>query len=519
MNSIIILCKDIKLDREYKNVLNYSEQEMLNLCTSSNHLINRANNYSFIPKEENKIKVNFPFLECQKADYIAFQNPMYSNKWFFAFIDKIKYFSNNMTEITYTIDSWSTWFSYWGVKPCFVEREHTNNDEIGANTYPEGLETGDYISCKLQPSSSANFETCFCLTASENIFNQYNTLNQDLPTGLYYYGLTTLQGIKDMISMYERDSKGDSINSVFVIPKDFFSNFTNVSGIDGEVSSSVRFSLNSTNIEVDKVDYLASDYIPINKKLLCYPYSFLQVSNHNGSIVNYKWEDFNLLLKGDKINFSLQGALNIGGSFSAYPIDYKNILNNFDEAITLGKFPVGGWNSDTYTNWITSQCVNLTTSIGLSGANAITSLALGNVPGAIGSFENIMSQVANIEQHKLMPDQARGNTNVGDLSFSYHRTNLEFKRISIKEEYARIIDSFFSRFGYKVNRTKVPNITGRKEFNYIKINSSESIGFPNNDTSVPTNDMDIINRVCRSGVTIWHNHENIGNYNIDNPII
>ena len=31
--------------------------------------------------------------------------------------------------------------------------------------------------------------------------------------------------------------------------------------------------------------------------------------------------------------------------------------------------------------------------------------------------------------------------------------------------------------------------------------------------------MDIINNVARNGVTIWHNHDNIGNYNLDNPIV
>lgn len=33
--SKIILCKNIKLDREYKNVLDYTEQQMLALCRAN----------------------------------------------------------------------------------------------------------------------------------------------------------------------------------------------------------------------------------------------------------------------------------------------------------------------------------------------------------------------------------------------------------------------------------------------------------------------------------------------------
>jgi len=30
--------------------------------------------------------------------------------------------------------------------------------------------------------------------------------------------------------------------------------------------------------------------------------------------------------------------------------------------------------------------------------------------------------------------------------------------------------------------------------------------------------MEEINNACRKGVTIWHNHANIGNYNLSNNI-
>lgn len=78
----------------------------------------------------------------------------------------------------------------------------------------------------------------------------------------------------------------------------------------------------------------------------------------------------------------------------------------------------------------------------------------------------------------------------------------------------KIIDDFFSRFGYKINKIESPNIVGRACWNYVEIGQNECIGYG----SVPTVFMNEINQACRNGVTIWHNHSNLGNYNLDNSI-
>ena len=85
----------------------------------------------------------------------------------------------------------------------------------------------------------------------------------------------------------------------------------------------------------------------------------------------------------------------------------------------------------------------------------------------------------------------------------------------IKAEYAKIIDEYFTRFGYKTNLTKVPNINGRTYFNYVQIADSEVIGYG----EVPNKYMDEINNIFRRGVTIWHDHSNIGDYTVNNSIV
>lgn len=62
-----------------------------------------------------------------------------------------------------------------------------------------------------------------------------------------------------------------------------------------------------------------------------------------------------------------------------------------------------------------------------------------------------------------------------------------------KNEYIKIIDDYFTRYGYKVNSLKKPNTIGRTIFNYIEIESTSEIGYG----EVPSKAMDIINNACR----------------------
>lgn len=107
------------------------------------------------------------------------------------------------------------------------------------------------------------------------------------------------------------------------------------------------------------------------------------------------------------------------------------------------------------------------------------------------------------------------SSNTSDVSFATERTNITFRKMRAKTEFLKIIDDYFSRFGYAINETIVPNITGRRNWNYLEIGENENIGYG----SVPSYFMSTINAACRRGVTIWHNHENLGNFSVDNSIV
>ena len=78
-------------------------------------------------------------------NYVMYQNEAYSNKWFYAYIENMRWINDNLTEITIKTDVFQTFQFDLTYKASFVEREHVNDDTLGAHTIPEGLELGDYI--------------------------------------------------------------------------------------------------------------------------------------------------------------------------------------------------------------------------------------------------------------------------------------------------------------------------------------------------------------------------------------
>ena len=518
-NSIIILAKNINLDKEYINILSYSENEMVTLCESNDHLVAKQTNYSFLKPNENVINVGIPYATCLQANYIAMQNPSYSNKWFFAFIDKVEYNSEASTNIYYTIDEMSTWWSYWTRKQCFVIREHVDNDTVGLHTIPEGLETGEYI---INGKDTEVFDdVCFLMNVSEAT-NGDKLLATNVNGIWMAGGFYVFDNISSMVSVIGAYAKEDVIKGIWIVPK-YLLNTNNYN---------TRWNGQTTPIHFTKTinkQTTLNGYTPKNNKLLCYPYNYLLATNNNGSSSILHYEKFN----SSNCQFSIGGCATIGCSIISIPQNYKGNTPNETEMLIAGKFPTCNWSEDPYTNWLTMNGVNVGgvqlnaeqagyAYAGLTTAIGVASVLAGNAYGVSNVFSGISSALGTMQEsyrHSLVPDTFKGNINAGDYLCASGRNGFYFYKMSITEEYARSIDNFFSIYGYKVNSLKSPNFSSRRYWNFVQIGGGEIIGTSNSNISVPESSMSIINGIFRKGTTIWHDHANIGNYSLDNTIV
>lgn len=540
----VILARGIKLDKNYKNIMDYTESQMVTLLQSK--AVGTFNNCSFVRPGENAINIEIPYGTALQANYIGLQNPDYSNKWFFGFIDEVEYISDKTTRIHYTIDECATWFDYWYPRKCFVVREHTNDDTFGKNTIPEGIETGEFIRGLTGGQSNygdQGFYLAFQVTELISNMDAAGTGTYRVYNGVYnglYIVLVDDYATADLlVAAYDDAGKADAIVSCFYIPKTLAANtITNSGCVLHNTTCTIYFPRPNTSIttigsiSVDKPTTL-DGYTPKNNKLFTGEFCYLIASNNAGIDVVYKFEDWRDFSTGQSLttaSFDIAGVLMQGCSIRLVPQPYYKTppgTTNYSSwrsvekyGITGGKLPLCSWNSDYYTNWCTQNSVNQTVAAIGSVSTAAGKAMSGDLFGAgMSLISGIGQQVAKDYEASLVPDQAKGNTNSGDYNFSY---GLQFTvtTMTVRAEFAKIIDDWFTLFGYKTDRLKIPNQTGRRYWNYVQIASGEDIGDTiDNTISVPSASMEIINNAYQRGVTIWHSHDNIGDYSLNNTIV
>ena len=103
-----------------------------------------SSNFTY-QRKDNVIRYPAHIDTLMEYDYCMYQNSNYTNKWFYAYIVRMEYVNDNMTNIYIKTDPYQTWQFDLTFKQSFVEREHVNDDTIGANLLPEDLELGEYI--------------------------------------------------------------------------------------------------------------------------------------------------------------------------------------------------------------------------------------------------------------------------------------------------------------------------------------------------------------------------------------
>lgn len=548
-NSRIVLSKNIKLDKTYKQVLSYNETNMIGLLTDTNNTVYYANDYSFI-RDRGSIKVNASYSTCIQANYMAFQNVDWNGKWFFAFIDKINYLSDNATEIYYTIDEFATWFDYWDPKSCFVVRQHATSDSIGANTVPEKLEHGEYVVNGTNYYGESIFSSYAYLVVLSNpleaiqVEDHYINMGGTIMNGYVYYCATPSD--VDYVTYQAVSHQPEQIDILYtyMIPSILIPN----NAIQG--NRHLMLSWNTPyNLEKKVLSRPTTidGYTPINKKLLCYPYQYCIMNNLSGSSNILYFEDSGKLsgvsgLENGAIYVQYYGVPSIGASVIAIPKYYKNNVLSMLDSVILGKYPTLGWSEDAYTNWLSQNAVNNTlnwvkTGIQIVGGVALTAggvaltatgagagVGTGMVMSGIGMTAsggvNAFDTATEYYKHELEPDSYKGNINAGDILTSIGAMGFQYLGMCIKREWAEKIDSFFTRYGYAQNSVQYPNMTHRENYNYIQIAKDENIGYPNNHNNIclPASSMMLINNIFRQGVTVWNNHSNFGNYSVSNNI-
>lgn len=302
-------------------------------------------------------------------------------------------------------------------------------------------------------------------------------------------------------------------------------------------------------------------------KLLMYPYSYVQLIDGQGNSFDIK----NEYLDDTQINVRTftSGGLNSKQAHIVEHYRYKGItlnycrwelgngvINNFPNNLTIvddysAAYLQGNANqinqsvnatlNQSQLNNImaqntarASQSASLVRGVGdVFGGGIVKPLVgAGNGIKALGDYAaNVITSEQQVENTELQGNLTSENAvkgalakkqdaqnvadNVslqgGDVYFTfqnqYNGYCLVYKQIS--DEYIRVLEDYFKKYGYAYNRIETPLLRTRKSWDYIRCIDANITG------NINENSLEKIKTIFNQGVTIWHTND-VGNYSLNN---
>lgn len=567
-NSDVVLCRGVPIESDYRHTLYFDS-----VAAQNNYFFSKAfkqfHNVSYQRERRNYITLEIPATQVYACNYLMFKNTSYGEKWFFAFVDSVEYVNDNVTEIHYELDMMQTWMFEYTLSQCMVEREHSVTDKIFENTKPENIGYGELM-CGLSQN----------LLSSHGLLGEYACVitskpysSGDVPIKLYsqfcpVYGyIGRSEDMNTIVQEFVSTGWQDAVLSVTVGNKLMAqgadeTNFDMPKQVPKEDFKFVCYGVTSGIYEGEEQfkDQLPNGYKPRNKKLFGYPYNQLWVSNNQGTVNEYRYEDFKI----DKDGFFHMEVAASGISSPEcvlYPLDYRGVAKYYDHALVLTGYPTVPWIGDTYKAYMAMNRNQIENAVFTQGANGLMNTvsaflggamtvnnaadmlqaakadasnagqtvskttktglrqqAMGGIFSAIGtagtSVVDYMTTVwqveAKLKDVSNIPPNVGGLSGAGSVTNALSRFDYSTYYMCVKPEYAEIVDKFFDMFGYNTCTVKVPNTHSRPHWNYVKTIGCEIQGF------LPQEAANIIKAVYDHGVTFWKNGDEVGNYTLDN---
>lgn len=561
-SGIIQLMKGVNLDNRYAHTIYFENVAAQNTYFSSKvtHTFERQ---SYTRHNSNIVRIKVASDAVADCTYMRFQNKN-NGKWYYAFINYVDYINENVTAITFEIDVMQTWFFQTGhdIKPCFVDREHVNNDTFGIYHAPDTPKTDEYTFRWIKDTEQFADYTTIVQTSQEpsaGFMFDNNAYAGCKTMRLTITDEATAQAASNLIATALGGSWDKNEQSANMIDMyDFPTAFDNK-----DIANNVQ---NVTLAKPSSFNYGSSSYTPKNNRLFSNPYSELLVTDYKGDNSLYEWEMFS---DPNNIRFTLRGNCMGGGTIICYPRNYAGLDNNFDSGLQISNFPKRAYSYDAYSAWVAAggmtrlnEQKNIVAMQGMARTMetvgdmfGVTKAASDAVlateatvategllaPAMVGqiakagqsisqaSANTINRQAAQREAQnnitytfndaKYQPDIVFGSVSA-DIAVSHRILEFNFIAMFPKQDEAIRIDDFFSTYGYSIKEVKQPILTGRKHWNFLKTKGAVIGG------NMPTSSRKAIADIFDSGIFLWKNGDEIGNFkvevtngSINNPIL
>ena len=506
--SNVRLLRGVPIDKNYKHTLYFANKtDQYNYFVSKQKYNLTQYTYQRISTDSCRVEMlRDNIIDC---NYIMFQNSAFGNKWFYAFIDDVIYINNTTSEIRFTVDVIQTWLLDATLKSCTIERQHSITDAIGDSLTAEPVDLGEYVCSNYHELEQAFGSTyCVCIMVCDTADDlSWGTLNDGIFSGasIYYCRIDDVWGVEAVVEFLGGYiDKPEAIIGMYYVPKAL------LPGANNEMQR-MPFNYKGAKIEVTEAELTGREYFQDytnvkNKKLYTFPYNYCTVISGNGEHVKLRYEFFDDLTPQFLIGGTVITPINV----YCRPLNYRGISTDefnyppdLQNQVVLYDYPLCSWAFNAFQQWIAKDALPV---IG----GAITALAS---PSPVVHISEAMKIGTDMHYAMIAGDKFNGSSNSGNMNISSETQTFFFTRTHITGEFARIIDDFFTKYGYSVNKVAVPNINARPHFTYIKTVDCLCVG------NVPANSLRNIENIFNNGITFWKNASEVGDYSVDNSPI
>lgn len=576
-------------DPTYRNVLSFTDQPAETSfymgCTVKN-ITGASPTRDF--GDHGVIRVEGTPEDYAGCNMIMFRNNSLSSKWYYAFIGYPYISTEKVTEISWALDIWRTYYWEWSLGETLVVREHVKSDDIGEWLYPENVETGEFVSVSSNPlldeqdwtpylvigysfspqtndDGQVDRDQAFTIfQVLEDIVDKVNPLylipgcNPTFAGGGRVHGIyqgtrflalpmsgvtADINTVNERIQALIKDGQIDRVQLLVNVPSWMVESykFNNFDDPGYPLNTDVK---RVQNVEVDSPTTFGG-YTPHNKKLFTQQFNYLLMSNSVGATEEYGYEYFN----DNTAKFDEIAQLSSNPTIKLLPKNYKGSTYAYGYAIDMNGFPTSSISYSSYANQqnllgdeyhrqklVSDSLSNVWNTVGdvantvggtadaLSGikaANPVSYIEAGAsvVSGVASSADNMQKRfygylmdIQQAQAHYREPQVTKGVATPG-IMFALNAMRFTAYKMQVQPQFAKMIDKFFDACGYAINQFKQPNLTGRKNWNYLQLSEPVVKG------NLPIGAKDVLVNIFTSGVRIWHNPATWCDYSQDNSIV
>lgn len=516
--STIRLYHGVPLDNTYRHTT-YKTSEAAQLSDLNSYYTPTVyTNYSYIRVTDGndriRIGLNTPAgSDIYTVNYCVFNNTAFENKNWFCFVLSVTYINNLTYELEIEVDVMQTFMRSYDLDYCLVERTHTITDEIGDNVIPESIDTGYYTTTQTTQAGLMNDWIIIMFVDGQDAMAQTRGYMQGLqnPINCFAFNLdgsvmNAPQNLQDYLSVLTLNNRAETVLAITYYPSQLYgTDSTNV-----EINHTISNTYPPTSV---------SGYSPKNNKLYTFPYTALRVHNGAGSDLLLAFERFS---NTSTIIFNIQGAQCTTPEVICVPLGYENSSHDYNRTLTINQIPQIPYQIDAYRAWvaggglaranIASAGTAVQSGVGLASLLSATS-PVGLVAGAamlgsaaVGAMKT-QQQVAEAENLPPVTNGTLGAT----AAFANRNLDFYFETRQVNAQSAKIIDDYFTQYGYASGQLMIPNRQARPYFTYIKTLQCNAHAI-----SVPGEYMQQIVNIYNSGITFWDSLLHVGDYALDN---